>query len=197
MVKLRQFKNTGLLKLKKVSKNKIAVTYGLALYEAAAETNSLEKVREDVAGLLKIIHEDSTIMDALANPMWSEKDKRETLAEIAVKLKWNPDTLRCLGIVIENRRLKELPLILEQFGHIYYQKKNLAEVEVSSVKALSAAQQKRLKTNLETMIGRNAVITYKIEPELIGGLKIIYGSNLIDNSVASKLNRLENMMKGD
>lgn len=183
--------------MKKVSKNKIAATYGLALYEAAVETKALEKVREDISGLVEIIRQDGEFMDALANPLWEDGAKRAVLAEIGKKLKWSSDTLRCLEVVLENRRFKELPLILEQFGHIYYQKKNFAEVEVASVKPLSQAQHKRLQSNVEKMLGRQAALTYKIEPELIGGLKIIYGSNLIDNSVASKLNRLENMMKGD
>ncbi len=183
--------------MKKVSKNKIAVTYGLALYEAAVETNALEKVREDVCKLQEIIRQDGEFMAALANPLWEDQAKRAVLSEIGAKLKWSADTLRCLDVVLENRRFKKLPLILEQFGHIYYQKKNLAEVEIASVKPLSASQQKRLQTSMEKLLGRQAVLSYKLEPELIGGLKIIYGSNLIDNSVASKLNRLENMMKGD
>lgn len=182
--------------MKKVSKNKIAVTYGQALYQAAVETQSVEKVRADVAELLKLVTAEPEVVIALANPMWDEKSKRETLAEIAAKLKWSEDTLRCLDIVVQNRRFKELPLILEQFGHIYYQKKNIVEVTVETVKSLSKTQDKKLQDNLENLLGQKVIINYRTVPELIGGLKIIYGSNLIDNSVASKLNQLENVMKG-
>ena len=100
-------------------------------------------------------------------------------------------------MIADNGRFKELPLILEAFGHIYLQRQGIAEVEVETVKKLSAAQDKKLKANLERKLQKQVAVTYKIVPELIGGLKIKFGSEMIDNTLASKLNRLENMMKGE
>ena len=70
------------------------------------------------------------------------------------------------------------------------------EVEVETVKQLSATQNKKLQQNLEKMLDKKVVVTYKITPELIGGLRIKFGSEMIDNSLVSKLNRLEIEMKG-
>ena len=70
------------------------------------------------------------------------------------------------------------------------------EVEVETVKQLSAAQDKKLQQNLEKILSKKVVLAYKITPEIIGGLRIKFGSEMIDNSLASKLNRLEIEMKG-
>jgi len=79
---------------------------------------------------------------------------------------------------------------------LYYQKHGIAEVEVSSVKPLSASQNKKLIAELEAKIGKKVVAKYVLAPELLGGLRIKYGSNMIDDSIMGKLNRLEIMMKG-
>ncbi len=116
--------------------------------------------------------------------------------KISTKLGWSEDTLRCLEIVSENRRFRELPQILSEFVHVYYTRHNVVEVSVESVKKLSAAQDKKLQAQLEKFLNKKIVVSYKIAPELIGGLRIKFGSEMIDNSILSKLNRLENVMKG-
>ncbi len=182
--------------MKKVSKTKIAATYATALYDAAFEKNVLDKVLEDVRKLIEVCRKDDEFVRYLANPVLDESDKKDVLAKTAKVLKLDEDTLRCLDIISENRRFGELAQILEEFVHIYYRRHNIAEAEVESVKKLSAAQVKKLTGNLEKFLGRKVVVSYKITPELIGGLRIISGSQMIDDSVESKLNRLEIMMKG-
>ena len=99
-------------------------------------------------------------------------------------------------MIAENGRFAELPQILEAFSHIYYVRHDIAEVEVGTVRELSAAQDKKLRANLEKMLSRKVVVKYEIKPELLGGLVIKFNSNMIDDSLKSKLNRLELVMKG-
>ncbi len=46
-------------------------------------------------------------------------------------------------------------------------------------------------------MGQKVTVAYKICPELIGGLKVRFGSEMFDDTVAAKLSRLEIMMKGE
>lgn len=183
--------------MKKVSKTKIAFTYATALYEAAEETRAVEAVFKDVLKLKDALAEEPETVKYLANPLWDDDAKKAALGEIAKRLQWNSDTLRCLDIIADNRRFKELPLILQEFVHLYYQKRNIEEVEVESIKKLSASQDKKLRDNLKKLLEKEVVIAYRQEPNLIGGLRIKFGSQMIDNSLISKLNRLENTMKGE
>ena len=96
----------------------------------------------------------------------------------------------------DNGRLAELSGVLDEFKHIYYRQHNIEEVEVLTVKALSAAQNTKLKTILEKKLSKKVLITYTIKPELLGGLVVKYGSSMIDDSIAGKLTRLEIIMKG-
>lgn len=182
--------------MKKDSKTKIASVYALALYEAAEEKKAVSKVYADVQTLQKLADEEKDFLKYFSNPLWDKDSKKSALKEIAAKIKIDSETLRCLDIIADNNRFAELKLILDGFVHLYYQKHDIVEVEVSSVKSLSAAQNKRLVAELEKKIGKKVVVKYALNPELLGGLRIKYGSNMIDDSIVGKLNRLEIMMKG-
>lgn len=182
--------------MKKLSKNKIAVTYATALYQVALAEKALEKVKSDVEKLDAIVKAEADFVKYLSNPIWDEEDKKEVLQKIAAKVGLSGETLRCLDVIVDNHRFAELTLILNEFSHVYYAKNNVQEVEVESVKNLNAAQMKKLQNNLEKNLQKKVIIAYKIQPELIGGLRIKYGSEMVDSSIASKLNRLEIVMKG-
>jgi len=182
--------------LKKDSKTKIASVYASALYDAAEEKKAVDKVYADILILQKLADEEKDFLKYFSNPLWSKDSKKSALKEIAAKIKISNETLNCLDVIADNNRFAELKLILEGFVHLYYQKHGIAEVEVSSVKPLSASQNKKLIAELEAKIGKKVVAKYVLAPELLGGLRIKYGSNMIDDSIMGKLNRLEIMMKG-
>ena len=182
--------------MKKDSKTKIASTYALALYEGAEERKAVDAVVRDVEVLTSALREDKAVVGYLANPLWGAAAKKAALKDVAVRLGLSSETLNCLDILVDNNRFAELELILEDFRKIYYKKHGIEEVEVASVKALNPAQDKKLKAELEKLLQKKVIVRYLIMPELLGGLRIKYGSSMIDDTLAGKLNRLELVMKG-
>ena len=79
---------------------------------------------------------------------------------------------------------------------LYQQKNNIAEVEVTTVMPLSSQQETLLKSKLSAIFKREILLRYIINPQIIGGLVLKYGTNFIDNSVKHKLDALEQLMKG-
>lgn len=182
--------------MKKASKTKISRTYAMALYEAALEKKCVEKVLADMEKLQKLIKDDKSYSLYLASPLWSEDDKKDVLAKTAEVLQLNKETLACLNVVTENRRVADLAMILDDFVSIFYQKNNIAEVEVETVKKLTVKQDKNLKTVLQKLFMKEVVINYIVNPAVVGGLRVKCGSKMYDDSLANKLNYLENVMKG-
>lgn len=182
--------------MKKVSKSKIVSTYALALYEGAGEKKADAQVFADVEKLLSVVKEDSSIVKYLSNPIWDVEAKKAAWQEISIKAGLARETLNCLDIIADNNRFAELPQILEGFIRLYYQKNNIVEVEVQTVKVLGKAQDKQLKDNLEKVLSKKVIVKYEIKPELLGGLIVKFGSSMVDDSIRGKLNRLELVMKG-
>ncbi len=182
--------------MRKVSKSKIATTYALALYEAAVEKTAVSKVYDDVQKLQLEISKDVNFIKYFANPLWGNEAKFEALQSIALKMKLKPETRSCLKVIAENGRFAELKEILQAFIHLYHKKNNIAEVEVQSAQSLSATQMKKLESVLEKNLSKKVLVSYQVKPEILGGLKVKYGSNMIDDSILGKLNRIEQVMKG-
>ena len=67
---------------------------------------------------------------------------------------------------------------------------------METVKSLSAEQDKKLQENLEKYFKKKVLITYTVKSEILGGLVVTCGSDMIDDSIRGKLNRLETVMKG-
>lgn len=182
--------------MKKNSKTKIARVYSTALYEAASDRGCVEEVWKDVAKLNGLLHQNSDLIAYLSSPLWGEKDKEDVLDRVAKILKLNEETESCLQVISINGKIKDLPTILAGFSKVYYQKHNIAEVEVEAVKKLSDIQDKNLREMLTKVLAKDVVINYNINPGILGGLRIRYGSKMYDDCLATKLNYLENVMKG-
>ena len=185
-----------MLKLKKVSKIKIANIYANALYEASVDKKAVAKVRDDVVKLQNLVAENKDFACYLENPLWSQKDKKDVLVKTAKLLGLRDETLNCLDVVTENGRISDLKLILSGFEKIYNCKNNVEKVSVETVKKLSAKQDTKLKKVMENILGKEVLIDYVINPKILGGLRVQCGSKMFDNSLISKLNYLENVMKG-
>lgn len=182
--------------MKKESKIKTASKYALALYEGAGEDGDLKAVAGDIDKLLDVLQQDGEIIGYLSNPLWAVESKKEVLQVVAQKLKLADETLNCLCVIADNNRFPELVAILKSFKHIYFERHGIAEVLVESAKPLSKVQDEKLKANLKKYLNKEILINYEIKPEILGGLVITYGSEMIDDSIKGKLNRLELVMKG-
>jgi F-type H+-transporting ATPase subunit delta len=64
------------------------------------------------------------------------------------------------------------------------------KAEVVSATELSAEEQERLRKTLTEQYGEGLVFTFRVDPTLLGGLRVRVGDRLIDTSIASRLNAL-------
>ena len=105
-------------------------------------------------------------------------------------------TRRFVGVVADNRRLFALSDMIEAFLRRLADKRGEIAAQVTSAKPLSDAQLARVTEQLKRTVGGKVVIDHKVDPGLIGGLVVRVGSKLIDNSLKTKLMRLQLAMKG-
>ena len=68
--------------------------------------------------------------------------------------------------------------------------------EVTSAHPLNDKQVAELKAKLRTRVGRDVTLNTSVDPNLLGGLVVRLGSQMIDASIRTKLNTLALAMKG-
>ncbi|MDR1694410.1 MAG: ATP synthase F1 subunit delta [Lactobacillaceae bacterium] len=180
--------------MKKKTKIQISSTYAEAWYEAALQEKELDKAFADGKKLEKAFIPGD--IKELSNPVLPKIVKEKIISNIGKKLNLSVSTQRFLDILNENKRLDEIFNIIRNFNSLYFKAKNIVEVCVQTVKPLNASQDDRLKKNLENFLAKDVVINYDIRADIIGGLKIMYDTYEIDDSVKGKLEKMESIMKG-
>lgn len=97
------------------------------------------------------------------------------------------DQKNFLRILVENDRLAALPEIRDLFMEKKNAQEGVLEAEVVSAFELDEKTLKRLQKDLEEQFKAKLEIQVRVDPELIGGVRIAIGDEVIDTSVRSKL----------
>jgi F-type H+-transporting ATPase subunit delta len=95
---------------------------------------------------------------------------------------------------VARRRESLLPPILRAFGEAVEREEGLLRIAVQTATALDAASLKTIEQKLGQATGRPLRLVAEVRPEILGGMRFLIDSTLIDASVRSRLERLEKKM---
>lgn len=174
----------------------LAGRYAAALYDIAETAGTLDAVAEDLRGISRMIAESADLKRLITSPVVDRADQAKAMRALLERAGVNELTLRFVGVVSENRRLFALPPIIEAYLRRLADRRGEVVAHVTSAKELSSAQVEKVTASLRSSLGAKVVVELKVDPALIGGLVVRVGSKLIDDSLRTKLARLQLAMKG-
>jgi len=174
----------------------LAGRYALALIDLADEKKELDGVAEDLLGLKAAIAESEDLRRLIRSPVFTRGQQRKAMEALLERLGATGLTRSFVLLVAQNRRLFALPGIIDAYLQELARRRGEVTAQVTSAYDLSDAQRKALHDALKSAVGAKVQIDLKVDPGLIGGLVVKVGSRMIDNSLRSKLQRLQIAMKG-
>ena len=104
-------------------------------------------------------------------------------------------TLNFLNMIIDKRRETYIGLISEEYRDMADELRNITKAELTAAAPVSEADMKNLEQNLSAKTGKTVQLSLKVDPGLIGGLKIRIGDQIVDATVAKKLEMLKEQLK--
>jgi len=173
----------------------IAARYASAVFELAKDASDLKTLESNVQDLDTVLADSSDIRDLINSPVVSREDQANAIAAVAKKMKLMPIVSNTLALMASKRRLFVLPALVAQLRALIAEEKGEITAEVISAKAMTKTQTDKLAKAIKARIGKDVKIDATVDEELIGGLVIKVGSQMIDTSIRSKLNSLSNVMK--
>jgi F-type H+-transporting ATPase subunit delta len=173
----------------------IAARYASAVFELAKDASDLKTLESNVQDLDTVLADSSDIRDLINSPVVSREDQANAIAAVAKKMKLMPIVSNTLALMAAKRRLFVLPALVAQLRALIAEEKGEITAEVISAKAMTKTQTDKLAKAIKARIGKDVKIDATVDEELIGGLVIKVGSQMIDTSIRSKLNSLSNVMK--
>jgi F-type H+-transporting ATPase subunit delta len=169
--------------------------YAKALFDLANETGALRAVEADLKSLAVALNDSADLRRLLASPVFGAADKAKGLAAIAAKAKFNPTTGKFLGLLAANGRAGDLSAAISAFRVLAAKARGAVSAEVTSAAPLTAAQATGIAASLRTALGKDPEITTRVDPSLLGGIKVRVGSRLFDASLKNKLDSLKFALK--
>lgn len=178
------------------SRSGIADRYASALYELADEQKALDQVADDLRGFRAAMDESEDLTRLVRSPAIPRDDQAKALQAVADKAGMSELSSKFLGLIAMNRRLFALDAMIKRFLEILAERRGEVTASVTSAAPLSDAQLAKVTDAVKQAVGANAQIETSVDPELLGGIVVRVGSRMYDNSLSSKLQRLEIAMKG-
>jgi len=165
----------------------IARPYAEALYKA-----SLSDLSTTAAWLdeLAVIGADAQLLQFADNPKVTSEQVFQLIAGIA-KVKLSPMAHNFLHAVIDNGRLSALPEVAAQFREHLNKQNGSSDAVVYSAYDIDASSLAQVKETLQKRFGRTLNVSVKLEPELIGGIRVVVGDEVLDTSVKARLDQMK------
>jgi F-type H+-transporting ATPase subunit delta len=154
------------------------------------ETKNPAKALEELQAINEMIAKSDDLHNALLSPAVSVPRKRAVLARLLEPFGASRAVRNFLFVVIDHRRIDELPSIVEAFEALLDERMGLVRADVASARLLTDAQKGTLETELSRLSGKRAKLTFLIDPSLIGGVVARIGSTVYDGSVRGQLEKL-------
>jgi F-type H+-transporting ATPase subunit delta len=173
----------------------VALRYAGSLYELAAGAKAVAAVEKDLGRFEALVNGSEDLKRLVNSPVFPAQDQLNAVTAIAAKAKIGGIVGNFLKVVASNRRLFALPAIIAAFRAIAAEKRGEVSADVTSARALSAAQQKELAATLKGVVGKDVGLNITVDPSLLGGMVVRVGSRQIDTSLKTKLASLKLALK--
>ncbi|MEP5727889.1 MAG: F0F1 ATP synthase subunit delta [Sulfitobacter sp.] len=173
----------------------IAQRYASAVYELAKETKKVKDIESDLNALQGVLDDSADFRALIQSPIYSRAQQGDAITALTKKMKLSATMANTLALMASKRRLFVLPQLVKTLRDTIAEDKGEVTAEVTSAKALTKAQSDKLAKSLKARTGKIVTLQTSVDETLIGGLIVKVGSKMIDTSIRSKLNSLQNAMK--
>jgi F-type H+-transporting ATPase subunit delta len=174
----------------------LAGRYASALFDLALEQRQIDSVGKSLDTLRQALLDSKDFAELIASPLVSRDAALKAFATLAPELSLDPITTNFLGVLARNGRKNELRAVIRNYRRIAADHRGEATAEVVTARPLNDDQLTALKNQLRSRAGREVNVDATVSPDILGGIVVKLGSQMIDASIRTKLNRLALAMKG-
>ena len=173
----------------------IAARYATAVFDLSNDAKGVKALESDLNALSAALDGSADLSVLITSPLYSRDQQGSAIGAVAKKMKLSKTMTNTLALMASKRRLFVVPQMIVALRALIADQKGEVTADVVSAKALTKAQSDKLAKTLKASVGSDVIINASVEESLLGGLVVKVGSKMIDTSVKSKLNALQNTMK--
>ena len=163
--------------------------YGQSLYDLASSENLADDILCQMQTVRQLFTENPDYVRLLTEPSIPKKQRLALLVE-AFGSDMQPYLLNFLKILVENGMVRDFGGCCRRYTALYNADRGIAQAEVTSAVPLSGQQLERLRAKLEEISGKKIQLQPKVDPSVLGGLRVSLEGKLLDGTVKGRLDDL-------
>lgn len=174
----------------------VSSNYAKALLHAFKKNGTnLHEALTEAEDLRRLIAGEPRLRVFLEGPQFREEDKERVIGN-AFKGRISALLFQFLILLLRRNRIEHLFEIIDEFEFLVELEEGVTPGVVHSAVPMNDDERQRLQDKLEAVTGRKFDLKFKVNPQLIGGVKVQYKDILFDSSIQTYLNDLrQRLMK--
>lgn len=174
--------------------SELAQRYGKALFELSQESNATDRILLEIRAIQEIIEKDEAIGDYLMSPLLGAEAKEEIIGKALANSGASDLTQQFIKLIAKKGRLKIFSEIVTAFEREIDEKNGVIRGVVKSASVLPPKDRERIEDIVSKFTHKQAILIYKEDPSVIGGLIASVGSHTFDDTLTSHLRRLKDQI---
>lgn len=172
----------------------VGSVYGQALYDLAHSEGVEETVLNQLNVLCQSFQAEPAFLKLLSTPALT-KQERCAIVDDSFRGKLEPYLLNFLKLLTEKGYIRHFFHCRDAYREHYNRDHGIMPVNVMTAVPLTAQQEKRLKEKLETITGKTVELNCRIDPDVLGGVRLDYDGKRLDDTVAHRLEAVRSLLK--
>lgn len=166
----------------------LARPYAEAVFKRAKQTNSAKAWSEALLFLSTMV-QDQELSAIISNPRVAKEKITQLLLDICQD-QIDDEAKNLLKMLIENGKLKLLPVISTLFEELKADDEGYVNVDLYTAFSLTKAEQSKYIAMLEKQLNKKVNANVSVDKSLIGGILAKAGDKVIDGSIRGQLHQL-------
>jgi len=166
----------------------IAEVYSRSLFEVASEKGDLDRVHEELGEFADALSGDRDMQVFFFSPYFSSQEKKEGIGRMIDGADEN--FVRFLELLAERHRMPAIFRIRRDFDDLWREQNKLLPVTVTSAVELDPELVEGIGARIEEQTGQRVELSSRVDPDVLGGLRLQVGNMVLDASVRNRLEQL-------
>ncbi|KAF5033082.1 ATP synthase subunit delta [anaerobic digester metagenome] len=177
--------------------NIVARRYAKALFALAKKAGKKAPAEygKDMEAFASVLEASPDLLKVFANPVVAAEDKKAVLAGVVGKLGLKPMVVNFLSLLADKERLAFVLEVSAYYRTLLDEAEGVLRGQLVTAYALSDQRQDQIKAKLEKQSGKKLVLSFGVDPAILGGVLLKVGDKVLDASLRAQLEILKEQIK--
>ncbi len=171
----------------------VGSVYGGALYELAREEKLDSQILDQLTVLQDAFSQEPDYLKLLSSPSLTKAERCQILDD-SFRGSLHGYVLNFLKILTEKGYMRHFSLCCDAYRERYNDDHGILPVTAVTAAPMSQAQSEKLKQKLHQITGKEISLSCRIDPKVLGGVRLDYDGQRLDGTVSNRMDNLRQLL---